>query len=238
MPSVTRISKSPSARRGGLIFVLAAAALIVGGVVWGVLNVRALAGTARTEGTVLSSSSMRSSGSHGVVGFTAPDGKKYTADITSTSIFHRYSRGDRVAVAYDPEDPSNARLADFTSTYLGPLVTAGFGALVAALLSWSWVSSRRNNRRLDWFREHGQEIRVPIAQTNVKENRPFKSGSATFVVEARWTDSTGQPRTAKSEYLTDDPRYMLTVQDGVTVRYDPADTARSIIDLENIPSAT
>lgn len=207
----------------GLVIVL----LAVG---WGVWNNSQLAGKTRIEGTVVTSPD--SDGESGVVSFIAADGRRYRAEITSWSVFHSYWSGDTVAVAYDPADPTDARVADFHETFGGPVIIGGFGSLFVLAGAWAFVSARRGRRLTAWLTDHGRELFVPVHAVRVQEGgHGFRSKETlSYTLEAACTDpATGRPFTAKSASYEQHPGHYLATREHLRVLYDPADPTRNLL---------
>ncbi|WP_051183307.1 DUF3592 domain-containing protein [Nocardia vinacea] len=219
--------------RGALIAGAIGIAIVLAAVVWGVLSLRALDGTARTDGTVL----FASSGDGRMVEFVV-DGKRYTTRTTTRSVLHTYSTGERVPVAYDPKDPADAQVADLHSTYGGPLFVGGFGVLVVVAGIAGYGYGRRELKLRDWLDQRGREIWVPAEHTRVRvthhdfdSNRPL-----VFVLQAGWVDPISRRTVhADSDMLREDPSELVRLSGRVRVLYDPADPTRNRVDVDHKP---
>ncbi|WP_433729372.1 DUF3592 domain-containing protein [Nocardia sp. CA-129566] len=221
------------ATRGALIAGAIGIAIALAAVVWGVLSMWTLEGTARTDGTVM----LASSGDGRVVEF-AVDGTRYTTSTSAYSVLHTYSTGERVPVAYNPKDPAHAEVADLHSTYGGPLFAGGFGVLVVAAGTAGYVCGRRKMKLREWLDQRGREIWVPAEHTRVRvthhdchSHRPL-----VFVLRATWVDPISR-RTmhADSDMLRADPSELVRSRGRVRVLYDPADPTRNRIDFDHEP---
>ncbi|MFC9995432.1 DUF3592 domain-containing protein [Nocardia sp. NPDC127526] len=215
-------------KRNSLFALGVGVVIVLLGVGLGVWNNSQLAGKTRTDGTVVVSGDRDGEG--GVVRFTAADGREYLADITSWSVLHQYWRGDIVAVAYDPDDPNDARVADFHETYSGTVFIGGFGGLIILAGVCGLFAARRRRRLTAWLADHGRELHVPVRSVRVKEGaRGSKSDKIlSYSLEASCVDPvTGQPFTAKSEAFEQHPGPYLAARDHVRVLYDPADPRRN-----------
>ncbi|HEY7483835.1 MAG TPA: DUF3592 domain-containing protein [Streptosporangiaceae bacterium] len=207
-----------------------------------------LARADRTDGTVTAltdkvSTSQDSSGYrrtrtswYPTVEFTTPDGRRFSFRGSVGSNPPAYDVGERVLVAYDPGDPSDARIATFWSAYLIPLIFGGIGVVFASIGVPFFVIGWRRLRLRSWLRRHGQEIWAEVAHVGRNANVRL-NGRHPFVVQARWQDPrTGQTFTATSDYLKNDPSPWLTAQPGVRVLFDPDDPKRNFVDLGNQPA--
>ncbi|GAB4585079.1 DUF3592 domain-containing protein [Nocardia sp. IFM 10818] len=214
--------------RNSLFAVGVGVVIVLLGVGLGLWNSSQLAGKTRTDGTVVSAPD--SDGDGGAVRFTAADGRGYLAEITSWSVLHQYWRGDVVAVAYDPDDPNDARVADFHETYSGTVFIGGFGGLIILAGGFGLVMARRRRRLMAWLAEHGRELHVPVRSVRVKEGgRARRSGEVlSYTLEASCVDPvTGRGFTAKSGAFEQHPGSYLAARQHVRVLYDPADPRRS-----------
>lgn len=218
--------KSFHATRGALIAIGIGIAILLAGVLWAVLSVRALEGTARADGTVL----FASQGDGRVVEFVV-GGTRYTTTTTTESVLHSYSTGERVPVAYHPADPADAQVADLPSIYGGPLMTGGFGVLVVAAGVFGYRYGRRKMVLREWLDRHGREMWVPAEHTRVRVIFHDEGDRPTvFVLQASWVDPTTR-RTVytDSDMLREDPSELVRAHGGVRVLYDPEDPSRSSI---------
>ncbi|WP_330251404.1 DUF3592 domain-containing protein [Nocardia sp. NBC_00565] len=233
MDLVTTTPRTFHAVRGALIAGAIGIAIVSAAVVWAVLSMRGLEGTARTDGTVL----FAGRGDGRVVEFVV-DGKRYTTTTATESVLHTYSTGARVPVAYDPADPADAQVADLHSTYGGPLFAGGFGVLIIAAAVVGYVYGRRKMKLREWLDRQGREIWVPAEHTRVRvthhdsdSNRP-----SVFVLQGCWVDPiTRRTFTAESDMLREDPSELVSFRGRVRVLYDPADPTRNRIDFDQKP---
>lgn len=228
--------KALPATRNALIFVGVGSAILLATIAWLVLSLRGLDGTTRTDGTVVGDYDF----DHKVVDFRAADGKTYSTNTSTRSVFHTYWNGDRVEVAYDPDNPADARVADFHHLYIGPLLVGGFGGLIAVPGLFAFFASRRKKDLRAWLEEHGAEMWLPVEYTRVNvvsrdsdTNRPI-----CFIVKASWTDPTTRiTHIAESDYLEEDPSSFLRGRGRVLVLYDPDDPSRNLLEFEPDPYA-
>jgi hypothetical protein len=136
-----------------------------------------------------------------IVEFTAPDGNPVVFESNVGSNPPRHQVGDRVEVAYDPANPTDARLTGFTDTYLFPLIAGGLGLGFTAVGTPMFAFSMRSLRRRAWLREHGQEIWTPDVEMDQLRNVRI-NGRHPYVIRATWQD----PATGRTHTATSDPR--------------------------------
>ena len=198
-----------------------------------------LASATRTDGTVVALTEQtsydregRSSASwYPTVEFTV-DGRRYSFQSSTGSNPPSYKRGESVPVAYDADDPSNARIATFWSAYLAPLIVGGLGVVFTPIGAVFFVKGRRIARLRAWLREHGEQVWAEIEHVG----RDFAmeiNGRHPYLVRATWRDDrTARTYTATSDHLLDDPGPRMRSQTHVRVLYDPVNPDRNLVDLD------
>ncbi|MEU4579910.1 DUF3592 domain-containing protein [Nonomuraea sp. ATR24] len=72
-------------------------------------------------------------------------GRTYTFRDSTGSNPPSYATGESVPVAYDPGDPADARIASFSSGFLGPLIVGGLGLLFTPVGAVLFVRGRRGH---------------------------------------------------------------------------------------------
>jgi hypothetical protein len=195
-----------------------------------------LASATRTDGTVVAltegTSSDSSTSWYPTVEFTV-DGKRYSFQSSTGSNPPSYKKGESVPVAYDADDPSNARISSFWSAYLAPLIVGGLGVVFTPIGMVLFVKGRRITRLQAWLREHGQQVWAEIEHVG-RDFTTEINGRHPYIVHATWRDErTARTYTATSDYLRDDPGLRLQGQTHVRVLYDPANPDRNLIDLDS-----
>jgi hypothetical protein len=231
----------------GGIFGLVGLVLLCVGITLAASTASFLASAKRTDGTVVAltprTDTSRSSDGHvrshtnwyPTVRFTV-DGKSYSFHSSTGSNPPSYEKGETVPVAYDPDNPSDARIASFWAAFLAPLILGGLGVVFTPLGAVLFVKGRRITRLRAWLWRQGQQVWAEIEHvgrdfsTRVNNRHPY-------VVHATWQDErTGRTYTATSDYLDHDPGPRLRGRTHVRVLYDPADPERNLIDLDALPA--
>jgi hypothetical protein len=164
------------------------------------------------------------------------DGRRYSFQSSNGSNPPSYKKGESVPVAYDPDDPSNARIASFWVAFLAPLILGGLSVVFTPIGVVLFVKGRRIARLRAWLWGQGQQVWAEIDHvgrdltTRVNNRHPY-------VVHATWQDErTGRAYTATSDYLSHDPGPRLRGRTHVRVLYDPADPDRNLVDLDALAS--
>jgi hypothetical protein len=219
---------------GGIFGIIGVVFLGVG-VVLAVSSAIYLASAERAEGRVVALNDRPSSGSRSSVWYPTVeytvDGRVYAFDSSFASSPPAYSVGDPVPVAYDPADPSDARIVSFGTSYLLPTIFGGMGVVFAPLGGLLFAHGRRIRRQHEWLLRNGREVWAQIVHVgldfNVKVN-----GRHPYVVHATWYDErTGRTHAATSDILRHDPGPGLRGRTHVRVLYDPAAPDRNLVDL-------
>ncbi|MEU4509147.1 DUF3592 domain-containing protein [Nonomuraea wenchangensis] len=117
-----------------------------------------LASAQRTEGTVTGLTprtttsrdsdgyTRRSTTWYPTVEFTV-DGRRYSFQSSTGHNPPAYTEGEGVPVAYDPDDPSDARISTFWSAFLAPVITGGLGVVFASIGTIVFVLGRRSAKK-------------------------------------------------------------------------------------------
>ncbi|GHO85830.1 DUF3592 domain-containing protein [Dictyobacter formicarum] len=121
----------------GLIFFLVGLIFGIVAIVFWFSSQSFLGGTVSATGQIVSCRYSTNSSSNHVatanstcrpdVRFTTQSGQEIT--FTSSISSSTYNKGDNVPVLYHPNHPGDARIADFVSLWLFPLIFGGMGAL-------------------------------------------------------------------------------------------------------------
>lgn len=230
----------------GGIFGLVGLVLLCAGIALAASTASFLASAQRTDGTVVEvtarTTTTRSSDGHfrsrtswyPTVEFTV-GGRRYSFQSSTGSNPPSYKEGEGVPVAYDPDDPSDARIASFWSAFLAPLIVGGLGLVFTPIGAVFFVKGRRIARLRAWLWEQGEQVWAEIEHVG-RDFRVRVNRRHPYVVRATWQDErTGRTYTAASDYLRDDPGPRLRGQARVRVLYDPADPDRNLVDLNPRP---
>jgi hypothetical protein len=227
----------------GGIFGLIGLVLLCVGIALAASTANFLASATRTGGTVVALTEQTSSDRNGgsstswypTVEFTVA-GRRYSFQSSTGSNPPSYEKGESVPVAYDADDPSNARIASFWSAYLAPMIVGGLGVVFTPIGSVLFVKGRRITRLRAWLREHGEQVWAEIEHVG----RDFTveiNNRHPYIVHATWRDErTARTYNAISDSLVNDPGPRLQGQTHVRVLYDPARPERNLIDLDARPS--
>lgn len=229
---------------GGVFGLVGAVLLIVGGAI-AYSTVSFLGAADRVDGKVVDLTERMSShrtGSGTVRTSTlwyptveySVDGQTYSFQSDTGSDPPAYEVGETAEVAYDPDNPHDARLASFGNAFLAPLIVGGLGIVFTPIGVVLFVKGRRILARRAWLRENGREIWAEVEHIgrafNVRVN-----GRHPYVVHATWQDEqTGRTHTATSDYLRRDPGPGMQGRTHVRVLFDPADPDRNLLDLDAV----
>ncbi|MEV0385848.1 DUF3592 domain-containing protein [Nonomuraea sp. NPDC050643] len=231
----------------GGIFGLIGLVLLCVGIALAASTASFLGSAERTDGTVVSliarTTTTRGSDGHARSGTSyyptvefAVGGRRYTFVSSTGGNPPSHKEGESVPVAYDPDDPSDARIASFGSAFLAPLIVGGLGAVFTPIGAVLFVKGRRIARLRAWLREQGRPVWAEIEHVG-RDFTVRVTNRHPYVVHATWQDErTGRTYTATSDHLRDDPGPRLRGQTRVRVLYDAADPSRNLVDLDARPS--
>ncbi|WP_432015503.1 DUF3592 domain-containing protein [Streptomyces cucumeris] len=101
----------------------------------------------RTDDTETSSKKHQSDepAAYPVVEFTSKDGTRRTFRSSTGTNPPSHEKGDRVEVLYSADSPDDARINDFASLWLGPLIFGGLGLLFAGIGTAIAIARRRRS---------------------------------------------------------------------------------------------
>ncbi|MET7336738.1 DUF3592 domain-containing protein [Nonomuraea sp. NPDC005650] len=231
----------------GGIFGLIGLVLLCVGVALAASTASFLASAERTDGTVvgLTERTTTTRGSDGrtrtstawypTVEYTV-GGRRHSFQSSTGGNPPSYEKGDTVPVAYDPGDPSDARIASFWSAFLAPVIVGGLGVVFTPIGTVLFVKGRRAVRQRAWLLARGRQVWAEIEHVG----RDFSvrvNNRHPYVVHATWQDEgTGRTYTAASDHLRDDPAPRLRGRTRVRVLYDAADPDRNLVDLDASPA--
>lgn len=224
----------------GSIFTLVGTVFLIVGIAVGASTMSFLDSAERTDGTVIELTERTSTDSDGssstawypTIEFTTPYGETISFVGSTGSNPPAHDVGDEVPVAYDPDNPSDAKLSAFLSLYLLPLIFGGIGVVFTPIgIGLLVVGIRKRRARAKLLRE-GTEVWAEITYVG-RDRHVSINHRHPFVVRATWHDPlSGQTHTASSDYVTRDPRPELEGRTHVRVLYDPSKPDDSLVDLQ------
>jgi len=198
-----------------------------------------------TKGTVvaLSSSSNinspRSSGSpirettythRPIVRFVTQNGKaiEFLSDTGSKKT--AYKKGDAVEVLYLPSSPEKAKINDFLSLWMMPMVIGGIGLIFIALGGGIIIISKLKGRQNAYLKTNGIPIETDFQR--IEKNKDLNLGGKNpYRVVTQWTDpSTSKTHIFKSDNLWYDPTDQID-KNKITVFIELNNPGKYYIDL-------
>ncbi len=114
-----------------LLFTLIGVIMILGSVIWILMNYQFASRANSATGTVVG---LNAGGSHPQIRFTATNGK--VVEFSQSGLIFGYKIGDEVEVLYDPETPQKASLNTFGALWGFPLLGVVLGVCFASVSLW------------------------------------------------------------------------------------------------------
>lgn len=196
------------------------------------IDLRFFASARRTEGEVVDVR-WNSKGSG------APD-VAYADDLGRSHVFRSntwsrpsYQIGDRVVIAYQPDDPDNSTIDSPVHRYLLPGIFSGIGTVHLCLgLFGLWRRARRK-REIAWLLREGQRVDAVVA-TVTQDTRISVNRRHPWVIHCEATlPGESAPRTFVSRRFWYEPRHHLR-NSTLPVCYDPRDPTRNVVDTGDL----
>ena len=232
---------------GGLFFVIGVGMLFAG-VSWWRSNAAFAEHAVAGEGTVSdllyrrsssssSSSSSRNSGTYvPVIDFTAPNGSRIHITGSSGSNPPAYSRGDKVPLLFDPENPEKAVIDSFGERKAGPLILSGLGAAFALVGGGVLFARARQRKQRAWLAQNGMRVQARLTgamlDTSVAVNNrnPWR-------LSAQWQHPATQAvHTFRSDPIWFDPTPYVQ-RETVDVVLNADDPKQYVMDTSFLPKA-
>ncbi|MBN8588079.1 MAG: DUF3592 domain-containing protein [Rhodothermia bacterium] len=187
----------------------------------------------RAEGEVVDMARSSKGSAAPIVAFRARDGQMYevTGDVFSSP--PSYHIGEKATVKYQPSNPNNARISDWTN-WLFPGIFGTLGTIFTALGLGGLIFMWRKKKMAQSLQVGGQKVRAKIEQvafdTSLRVN-----GRSPYVIWAQWQNPRDQKvYQFKSDYIWYNPTDYLN-EDSLTVFIDPKSPEDYHIDLSFLP---
>jgi hypothetical protein len=169
------------------------------------------------------------------VEFTAPNGSVLHITGSTGSNPAAYSRGDKVALLYAPDNPEGARIDSFMENWFGVLILGGMG-IVFGLIGGGFVYGGLRTRKANkWLATNGMRVQAKyegVGQGNVKVN-----GRDSYVLKCQWQHPvTHKVYLFKSANIWFDPAPFVK-RDTLDVLVDMDNPKRHQVDISFLPEA-
>ncbi len=166
------------------------------------------------------------------VAFTAPNGEVITFVSGLSSSPPAHSTGDIVEVLYDPNNPTDARLSDLVTNYLGSTILFIF-AFIFSLAGWiPFLVFLTRERREKWLKHNGMKITTTVKAVVQNKNYTL-NGRHPWQIEAEaHTPNQTAPQKFTSTIIWKDPNEQVKVGDTVSIYIDPNKPERSVLDID------
>ncbi len=151
-----------------------------------------------------------------VVRFITQRGKAIEFSSDTGTKKAAYKKGDTVEVLYLPSSPEKAKINDFLSLWMMPVVIGGIGLIFFALGSGIIIISKLKGRKNEYLKRNGTPVESDY-QSVEKDSNITLGGKNPYKVITQWTDpSTSQTHTFKSDNIWYDPTDKID-RDKITV---------------------
>jgi hypothetical protein len=191
------------------------------------LDLRFFADARRTEGVVVSLRCGKKGSCAPDIAYSDHAGRRHTLHS------NRYARpsyqvGDRLPLAYDPDEPDDAAVDRPLDRHLLPALFGGIGGIQFTIGLLGLLRRARRKREIAWLLRAGERVEATVVtithDTSIRVNRRHP-----WVIhcEARLPGE-ATPRKFISRRFWDDPT--PHVGRTLVVRYDPRDPGRHVVD--------
>jgi len=169
-----------------------------------------------------------------VVEWADPAGRKrrFTGSVASSP--PSYSRGEKVALRYDPSNPESARVDSFMENWFVGLSLSLMGMVFTAIGAGFGIHGWIRRKNLQWLSAHGTRIQAKFTGVDVN-TRLRVNGRSPWVLTAQWQDpKSGVVHTFTSDSIWFDPTEFVK---GPTLEviYNPEKPSIYTVDLSFLP---
>ncbi|MCY1066948.1 DUF3592 domain-containing protein [Nannocystis sp. RBIL2] len=209
---------------GGLFFAV--------GLVLFAVDLQFFADARRTEGEVIDLRFTSKGGGAPDVAWADHLGRDH---VHRSNIYSRpsYRLGDRVIIAFDPDEPENATIDSPTNRWLLPGIFGGIGFVHLSVGSFALLRRARRKREIVWLLREGQRVDATVTtitqDTSIRVNR-----RSPWVIHCQATlPGEAVARTFVSRRFWYDPGPHLR-RPTLSVCYDPRSPERHVVDTGDL----
>ncbi|MDC0673162.1 DUF3592 domain-containing protein [Nannocystis radixulma] len=197
-----------------------------------VLDQRFFADAVRTEGEVVHVRFNSKGSGAPQIAYADGNGLQH---VFSSNTYSRpsYRVGDRVPIAFDPDDPGNAAIDRTSDRWLLPGIFGAIGFVQFSFGLFGLLRRARRKREIAWLLREGQRVDATVTaitqDTSIRVNR-----KSPWVLHCEATlPGDSAPRTFVSRRFWYEPGRRL-LRTSMTVCYDPRDPARHVVDTGDL----
>lgn len=214
------------------VFAAVGGVLVTIGLVLFTLDLRFFAGAERTGGEVIDVRFGNRGAGAPDIAWTDDAGRSHVYR-SNTSSRPPYRVGDRVTIAYHPDDPDNPAIDAPFDRWFFPGLFTGMGSVQLGLGLFGLLRRARRKREIAWLTRAGQRLDATITavtqDTSIHVNRKHP-----WVIHCQATlPGESEPRTFVSRRFWYEPRPYLR-RPTLTVYYDPQAPARHVVDTGDL----
>jgi hypothetical protein len=145
-----------------------------------------------------------------------------------------YQPGAQVEVLYEPADPANASLRDW-SLWFGPGMFLGLGGIAAAVGMGFGIAQIRKKKKESWLHGHGTQILADFSSVE-RGSTMEEGGPRPWYIVCQWLDpKANRIHVFKSDGLIFDPTSYIVTGRQIPVTIDPRDAKQYSVDLSFLP---
>lgn len=197
----------------------------------------------QTTGTVIDNYASYSKDSDGkstrsfypILMFVEKNGNNITFKSSVGSSSPRYQIGEKVAILYDPKQPSDAEIDDLLSIWLAPMIVGIFGVILSSIGGIFFLLQLRKNRLKQDMLKNGRCIEATIESIELNHSIKVNRRSP-YVIYCQWVDKLA-PDTVhvfRSENLWFNPSPYIN-KETISVFIDERNPHRYYVDIRFLP---
>jgi hypothetical protein len=167
-----------------------------------------------------------------IIEFSDSKQKRYKFTETLKASEARFERGERVAVLYNPENPSEAVVDDKTGRWFDLFISIPLGLLFVGIGGGLLLYRRNKDRLRKHLLENGRVVMSEFSKVEQKTSLKINGRNPFQVITQAKNPISGRQDQYRSGYLKDDPTAELTGK-SIPVFIDPRNSDSYYVDLRD-----
>lgn len=159
--------------------------------------------------------------------FALPNGEKtkFTADYSRENV--KYKVGDQIEIYYNPQKPTEARIADYRALIIPGIITIFIGAIFIIFAGQYVVKYSNRKKNIIKLKTTGIKIQAPFIEAKKDYDSAIMNKNP-FIIQIQMEDG----RSLSSERIWDFDPESLKPGQMIDIYFDPKDKNSYYIDLE------